>query len=55
MIKSENKKDIVKAFEIFKKKSNEKKIIELFDYLNDVSISQANLETIFLDLCKKYN
>jgi hypothetical protein len=55
MIKSENKRDIVKAFEIFKRKSNEKKIFELFDYLKDASISQANLESIFLDLCKKYN
>jgi hypothetical protein len=54
LIKNDNKRDLVKAFEIFKRKSNDKRIIELFDYLKDVCISQANIESIYLDLCKKY-
>lgn len=54
MIKNENKRDIIKAFEIFKRKTEDKRISELFEYLKDSSISQSNLESVYLDLCKKY-
>ncbi len=54
-IKTENKKDTIKAFEIFKRKSNDVKVNELLDYIKDVNISQANIESIYLDLVSKYS
>ncbi len=53
-IKIDNKGDIVKAFEIFRRKSDIPRINEILTYIKDVSLSQANLENIFMDLCNKY-
>ena len=50
----DNKSEIVKAFEIFNRKSSESKITFLFDYIKDVSITQADLESVYIDLCQKY-
>jgi len=53
-IKNENKKDIFKAFELFKRKSDNQRINEILPYVKDVAISQSNMENIFIELCNKY-
>jgi hypothetical protein len=64
MIRKEDQKEVIRAFEIFKKRSDDTKLSGLFEYIKDAQISQSNLENIYLDviiifnklkLCKKYS
>jgi hypothetical protein len=57
-IPEEEKGEMVKAFSLLLKKGKERKdtkISELLHIVKEVSITQSNLESIFLELCKLYN
>ncbi len=50
LIKNSNKSDIIKALDLFQKKNTDKRITEILEYIKEVSISQSNLENIYLDV-----
>lgn len=45
-----NKKEVLKAFELFNKKSTDSKVNSIVEVMKDASITQANLENIYLDV-----
>jgi ABC-type multidrug transport system ATPase subunit len=49
-ISNNQKKEVLKAFELFNKKSDDKRITDILFYVKDVNISQSKLENIYLDV-----
>lgn len=49
-ISKSNKDHIIKAFDIFNLKSSNEKVTKLMEFIKESSISQANLETVFLEV-----
>jgi hypothetical protein len=53
-ISKSNKDQMIKAFEIFNNKSTNPKLEKLFEFIKESSISQSNLENIFLQVINKF-
>jgi len=49
-ISKNNKDHMIRAFEIFNQKSSNEKIQQILEFIKESSISQSNLENIFIQV-----